>query len=135
MILLKKYDLTLLDMQIISFYISCAKSIFDNMSRRREALVEKLESSRTFTRISIILDPNLKRILRKALEVYRDADNFKALLRRVIEDWYHYRRVLLTYRDQLEAVFKEMSRMNSEIEDLKREIKEVKELIVTKVAV
>ena len=92
----------------------------------------KLEKRIPKTKVTIIIDPITKRILQKALNVYKDVDSFTALLRRVVGDWDHYRRMLLVYKDRLDAVFKEIDRMNGELEEMKREIREIKEILLKK---
>jgi len=71
--------------------------------------------------IHVPLDPNTRRILGIAQEQYK-AKNQTALIRRIILDWYHYRRVAKGYKDELKKLAHEIEFLNRRLTERIEEV-------------
>jgi len=95
--------------------------------------VEKALEGRVPDRVVVHLDFTSRRILKEALKVYKgtlNKVNFTAIVRRIIEDWDHYRRMLRYYKSIRDTLFTEISELKKSVEELKRENQEIKKLLL-----
>jgi len=95
--------------------------------------VEEALERRVPDKVVIRLDFTSRRILKEALKVYKGTlskVSFTAIVRRIIEDWDHYRRMLRYYKSIRDTLFTEISELKKSVEELKRENQEIKKLLL-----
>jgi len=72
--------------------------------------------------IHVALDPSTRRVLSKALNVYNDVNSITGLLRRIIIDWDHYRRMLILFKDRIDKMVREIDEIKQDIGMIKQKL-------------
>ena len=86
--------------------------------KRTSKLLKELRGKK-FRKLQLPLDPTMRRLLIFASIIYNE-DTYAGLLRRIVLDWWHYRKVYLD-------LGKEFKELREELQGLREELKSFKE--------
>jgi len=84
-------------------------SIRENEERLKERkLVRELSRPKKFRKLQLPVDPTIRQLLLRASLVYKDERTFAGLLRRIIVDWWVYRKAYLDLGRELKELREEL---------------------------
>jgi len=94
--------------------------IRENARSYPSKLVRELSRPKKFRKLQLPVDPTVRQLLLRASLVYKDERTFAGLLRRIIVDWWHYRKAYLDLGRELKE---ELQGLKEELKTLKEELR------------
>jgi len=91
------------------------------VSRENEVrkLVRELSRPKKFRKLQLPVDPTIRQLLLRASLVYKDERTFAGLLRRIIVDWWVFRKAYLDLgkelREELRGIREELKSLKGEL--------------------